>query len=264
MAYYSVIFEFSLNARQILDVNRVNLDCIIKAYLNGDNNIVIAGDSYLIGHPNRFKIYTHDREFVPIYKNLLKMIYRDNRDAEARKYLLLSKVGSPILSEDFFNTYSKDITNNEVGNNKFGQLKEEKVIAAAEKGPVFYIDKSIIEEIRKLPTTTFDFNRLVRLLEELNDNYDSENYYSVAFLLRAIIDHVPPVFSKNNFAEVANQYSFKKSNKNLVAKLENVGRDVSDRELHLQIKNKEVLLTDGEIDHKASLAALLREIIHIS
>ncbi len=136
-------------------------------------------------------------------------------------------------------------------------------MAGAEKAPANYIDENIINEIRKLPSTTFDFSKLVALLEELNENYNSENYYSVAFLLRAIIDHVSPLFGKNNFAEVSNQHTFGRSDKNLVSRLQIFSRDISDREIHTPISKKATLITNSEIDYKPSLTALLNEIIRL-
>jgi len=57
-----------------------------------------------------------------------------------------------------------------------------------------FIDDSRIEELRTINSDQFDMSKLVRLCEELNSNYSNKNYYSVALLGRAIIDHVPPIF----------------------------------------------------------------------
>jgi hypothetical protein len=40
----------------------------------------------------------------------------------------------------------------------------------------------------------FDFQKLIRLCEELNSSYDQGNMYASAMLTRAILDHVPPLF----------------------------------------------------------------------
>ena len=53
----------------------------------------------------------------------------------------------------------------------------------------------------------FDFQKLIRLCEELNSSYDQENMYASSMLTRAILDHVPPLFGYKSFIEVANNYS---------------------------------------------------------
>jgi hypothetical protein len=87
-------------------------------------------------------------------------------------------------------------------------------------------------------------------------------YLSTAMLIRAIIDHVPPIFEKNSFTEVVNNYggkSFKDSMKNL----ENSSRKIADAYLHTQIRNKEVLPNSNQVDFSNDLDVLLAEIFRI-
>ena len=51
-----------------------------------------------------------------------------------------------------------------------------------------------------------DFKKLVRFCDELNASYAQGCHLAVAMLTRAIFDHVPPVFGRQTFLEVANQY----------------------------------------------------------
>jgi hypothetical protein len=68
------------------------------------------------------------------------------------------------------------------------------------------IADSRMDELRKLPSTKFDFRKLLRLCEELNSSYNDGNYYATAMLTRGLLGHVPPIFGKSSFAEVANNY----------------------------------------------------------
>jgi hypothetical protein len=42
---------------------------------------------------------------------------------------------------------------------------------------------------------------------ELNRSYNMGNYFARAMLTRGVLNHVPPVFGKASFGEVANNYS---------------------------------------------------------
>ena len=121
-----------------------------------------------------------------------------------------------------------------------------------------------IEELRRLPTTEFDFRKLIRLCEELNSSYEHGNYYSTAMLTRGLLDHVPPIFAKPSFAEVANNYSGdSRSFKEAMQHLESASRKVSDGHLHGQIRKRETLPTAQQVWCGQQLDLLLAEIVRI-
>jgi hypothetical protein len=68
------------------------------------------------------------------------------------------------------------------------------------RGESSFIADSRIDELRKLPSPDFDFQKLIRLCEELNSSYDNGNLYATAMLTRGVLDHVPPVFGHTTFA----------------------------------------------------------------
>jgi len=81
-------------------------------------------------------------------------------------------------------------------------------------------------------------------------------------LVRAIADHIPPIFEKSTFTEVANNHgskSFKESMKNL----DNSSRKISDSHLHTQIRKKEVLPNSNQVDFSNDLDVLLGEIYRV-
>ncbi len=126
-----------------------------------------------------------------------------------------------------------------------------------------YVAQSRILEIGNIQGN-YDFSKLVWLLIELNKAYKNEMYYSVGCLLRAIIDHVPPVFNCINFNEVANNYQGSKSFKDAMKLLNEQMRKVSDSYLHTHIRNKEVAPVQQQVDAIIPLDLLLSEIIRIS
>ncbi len=126
-----------------------------------------------------------------------------------------------------------------------------------------YVDPSRLDEIRRVSSQNWDFRRLIQMCLELNIAYESRSYISVAMLVRGIIDHVPPVFKKANFREVANCHggqSFKDSMKHLDKSMRKIG----DAYLHEQIRQKESVPSAVQVDVRRELDLLLAEVIRLS
>jgi hypothetical protein len=126
-----------------------------------------------------------------------------------------------------------------------------------------YVDEGRIKELASLPKDKFDTTKLVELCEELNQNYKWKNYFAVGALLRTILHHVPPIFEKVNFEQVANNYSWGVSHKKLMMKLYESAKNIADNLLHTIIKKNEVLPKKQRVDFKAELDILLAEIVAI-
>jgi hypothetical protein len=87
---------------------------------------------------------------------------------------------------------------------------------------------------------------------------------AVAMLVRAILDHVPPIFSCKNFAEVSNNYGGgSKSFKQSMANLESSSRKIADSHLHTQIRSKEILPNKTQVNFSNDLDVLLAEIVRL-
>lgn len=125
-----------------------------------------------------------------------------------------------------------------------------------------YVDLSRIEELKKIQSKDFDLTRLVQQCEELNDASNKGNPYSVILLVRAIIDHVPPIFGKGNFQEVTNNYG-PKSFKESIERLDKSSRKIADSGLHQQIRKKETLPNKTQVNFSNDLDVLLAEIVRI-
>lgn len=127
------------------------------------------------------------------------------------------------------------------------------------EGINIYVDLSRIEELKKIQSKKFDFTRLIKQCQELNDASAKGNYYSVILLVRAIIDHVPPIFEKKNFKEVANNYG-PKSFKDSMDRLETSSRKIADSSIHQQIRKRETLPNKTQVNFSNDLDVLLEEI----
>ena len=82
-------------------------------------------------------------------------------------------------------------------------------------------------------------------------------------LTRSLLDHVPPLFGKKSFDEVASNYGGK-SFKGTMQHLQNASRDVADGHLHQQIRKSETLPTAQQVNAAQQLDTLLDEIVRIT
>lgn len=127
-----------------------------------------------------------------------------------------------------------------------------------------YVVATRLVELRGLQTARFDPTRLIRLVEELNVASGNHCHMATAMLVRAIKDHVPPIFGVSTFAQVAsNVASGAKSFKASMQSLENSLKHIADAHLHQPIRNSEVLPTESQVDFRADLDVLLGEIVRV-
>jgi len=126
----------------------------------------------------------------------------------------------------------------------------------------FYIENSLILALSGIKSDQYDLSKLVKMCKELNDNYSLDNYLACGMLIRAILDHIPPIFNKKKFSEVANNYGTK-SFKDIILPLENTARKISDFYLHNPIRKKELMLNKSQISFQPNMDVLLSEIVRI-
>jgi hypothetical protein len=125
-----------------------------------------------------------------------------------------------------------------------------------------YINEDRINQLQSLNCRKFDFTKFIRFCEELNHNFRFENFLSCTMLVRAILDHVPPIFGFNNFNEVVNNHGTK-SFKSSMQNLNKSSRKIADCYLHTTIRSKEVLPNSNQVDFSNDLDVLLAEVYRI-
>jgi hypothetical protein len=122
-----------------------------------------------------------------------------------------------------------------------------------------YVDQRIVDDIRtKDAKSQFDVAKLLRLIEELNDNYRRRNSYASHALLRAILDHIPPILGQRDFNAVTNNHSWGRTDKRYLKKLADF-RDQADDALHRQISAQADLLDFDDIPASIYVDRLLQE-----
>lgn len=126
-----------------------------------------------------------------------------------------------------------------------------------------YVNEDRLEAIRKLPNDRFDLSKLVRLCDELNSSYASGNYFATGMLVRAIIDHVPPVFGFDKFREVVANYGGTRSFGEAMRGLDLLFRKMADQYLHEVVRSREELPNSTQVDFRQALDLLLGEVVRV-
>jgi hypothetical protein len=122
-----------------------------------------------------------------------------------------------------------------------------------------YVDAQVIAAITAQQTTDkLDRSKLLRLIGELNDNYARSNGYAVHALLRAILDHIPPLLGCASFAAVVNNYRWSRTDQGYMRKLLDFKLQADDV-LHRQISNKADLLSLDDTPPRVWVNRLLQE-----
>lgn len=181
-----------------------------------------------------------------------------NQDAKIIKF----RISENILEFDSANQLIADNQNRQELSKPIESQSTDESQAKAEKLRLnfsAYIDQARIDDLESIKDAVFDLKKLIQLCNELNSNWASENYYSVAFLSRCLIDHIPPIFGMENFSNVAN--SQQRSLRDQFIHLDMSTKKIADTLIHQQIRKVEVLPVANTVNSSRELDSLLIEVI---
>ncbi|MFJ7905201.1 hypothetical protein ACIQ6V_32745 [Streptomyces sp. NPDC096198] len=136
-------------------------------------------------------------------------------------------------------------------------------VAAPERGP--YIAIGLLDDLDQAAQKTgWKVHKLIGLCRELNDNYVAGNPYACAALIRAVLDHIPPVFGHQDFKQVAAQYAFtvKRTDKAHAQRLA-AFKDIADDVMHRPISATVPVIGMNDLPEPARLNAVLQELLSI-
>lgn len=244
---YNIILQhdFKTRNRKSLEIkNLINLELLEKDFLKPyEKKIPIKINGTLIPFKNLIRI--------TITSTLLL-------DDEIDLFMLKNNLSwdNSLEKKLAFSSLCNDETDELINNPFLIELKKEST-------NLYLVNPIRINELRRIKNQKFDLIKLIQLCEELNSASLSNNLISPTLIARAIIDHVPPIFGKINFTEVANNYSGPTSFKKSMRILDESLRNIADGNIHGQIRNKEVLPTQTQYDFSQNLDLLLSEIVRI-
>jgi len=129
----------------------------------------------------------------------------------------------------------------------------------AGRPPVWYVDSTVIASIEALVgRDQFDYAKLLGLVKELNDSYRRGNSYASHALLRAILDHVPPMLGCADFRAVAGSTRWGRTDRAYVRKLLDFRLQANDV-MHRQISRQPDLLGLDDMPPRSWVNRLLQE-----
>lgn len=133
--------------------------------------------------------------------------------------------------------------------------------AAPERGP--YVELALLDELEQAAAgTKWQVHKLIALCQGLNDAYKAGNSYVCAAMIRAVMDHIPPVFGQSDFKQVASQHTFTmkqtdKAHAQFLVNSKSIGDDV----MHRRIGPSVPVITMDDIPTPIRLNAILREMV---
>ncbi|WP_330294056.1 hypothetical protein [Streptomyces sp. NBC_00576] len=140
-------------------------------------------------------------------------------------------------------------------------VEEETMTAEPSRGP--YVDVDLMAELETAAATTrWKVHKLIALCEGLNDAYIAGNPYACAAMLRAILDHIPPVFEHTDFKHVAAQhvFSMKRNDKTHAQRLA-AFKDIADDVMHRAIGHTVPRIRMDDLPEPIRLNAVLNEVL---
>ncbi|MDH6607323.1 hypothetical protein M2164_002958 [Streptomyces sp. SAI-208] len=124
-----------------------------------------------------------------------------------------------------------------------------------------YVSGKIVNDLKSIASSSkLNCEKLLNLISELNAAYSGGNAYSAHAMIRAIIDHIPPVFGFTKFSEVHNNWTWGRTDKNYMSKLSDF-RATADDVLHRQISNNADLIEMEDLPPRTWLNRLLQECV---
>ncbi len=120
-----------------------------------------------------------------------------------------------------------------------------------------YVSKTIIDGFI-IKKDKFNYKKLNHLLDDLNENYNKQRQYACAMLIRAILDHIPPLLGFVTFDQVANNYPWNQTDKVHMKSLLDFKDDAHDV-LHRIISDDEDLLELNNLLNSNRFNRLLQE-----
>jgi hypothetical protein len=249
---YNLYIRNQSGTFNILDVNEDELAKILDVYKYGKDTVFIKGKKYWFTKLHEIQIYTFEHSQLKTEKDLWEKC--KSQELIERGYLGIGEWLPPKILEQVGNRVTDDFITDD-----YGYLKDVKLNPAVAE---HYVDSERIDELSKISDDDFDFTKLIAFLKELNIAYSHGLFLSIPLLVRAIIDHVPPVFGKANFADVCGSYGTR-SFKDSMINLNGSSRKIADAFLHSHIRKQENLPNKTQINFSNNLDVLLQEIVRI-
>ena len=235
----------------LFNLEKESVEKVADAYKEGLSKFTINHKQYQYDHIYEIAIVTNEKE----WKDEALIQY-------ASTFRSSFGFGDPALDTKLLSQFGVNVTSDFIDDELFGYKLDSITEAIAERADI-YVNQNRLDELRQLNPKGFDLSKLIKICEEINSNWQSENYFTVGLLLRTAINHVPPIFGTyQTFDQVVANYG-NRSFKGVMEQLNKSLRNIADGYTHHLIGRKEPLPNDQQVDYKSSFDVLLAEIVRI-
>ncbi|MFC8015511.1 hypothetical protein [Streptomyces cinereoruber] len=125
--------------------------------------------------------------------------------------------------------------------------------------PPRYVNEDLIKELEaKQGQTRLSPDKLLQLVRELNACFRDGHAYACHALVRAIIDHVPPILGQKSFQAAASNYAWPTDADRKYAKKLLEFKNQADDVMHRQIRTSRGVITMHDVPLSGYINALLR------
>ncbi len=249
MNRYNIYLKTQSKTENILDISDDDLNKIVESYNIGKQHFFINGQKYWLSNLFEIQIFSFEHEEIKTKEQLLEIAKIKN--------LFKKSMLDTYLPKEVLVKFGKNLTSDFIKDD-YGSLSELDTMKITD----LYVSTERITEISKIENPDFDFTKLIAMLKELNLAYQNEMTLTISFLIRAIKDHVPPIFNEPDFNSVANSRT--KSVKANFLNLQQSLKNIADANIHQPIRKKESLPNLTQVNFKNDLDVLLQEIVRIS
>jgi hypothetical protein len=126
-------------------------------------------------------------------------------------------------------------------------------------GPPQYVNADLITELgAKQGHTRLSPDKLLQLMRELNACFAAGHHYACHALVRAIIDHVPPILGSKTFEAAASSYAWPSETDRKYAKKLLEFKNQADDVMHRHIRTSRGVITMHDVPLSGYINALLR------
>jgi len=122
------------------------------------------------------------------------------------------------------------------------------------------VDPALIARLSELKSARLDVTSLAQMCREINSSYTHGNVLGTVLLMRTVLNHVPPAFGNDTFAQVL--AGMGKSLKESFEHLENGLRKIADFHAHRKIEQTETYPSMAQVEpFKPQFELLLQQVV---
>lgn len=248
---YNIHLQVSSGCLNLFDISDNQLKMVLNSYLLGKDKVTLSGETCYFGN---------DVAIFRVFKNNSGLSREQLKELEVEKGNGESYFNGNYFIPSQLKEFGIEISDEIVGDHSFGcEIKD--VLIENDN----FINHSRIKELVDLnEKCKYDLSKLITFCKEINSNYIHHNYYSVALLLRTLLNHVPPAFNgKDSFDQVLAELNGPKhkTKREILSRLHELQRKFADMVTHEKLKEFEPEMTLQQVSFKPEVDYLLQEVI---